>query len=86
MRHIRGMPSLVDLLNAAKFDGLAITKTPAGYSVSTYSDGGGWSDDVTRATAGDALLALFEPVPVWLPPCPVALPPCPVPLPALPAA
>jgi hypothetical protein len=69
---------LIERLNSAKFDGLAITKTPAGYSVSTYSDGGGWSTDVTRATAGDALLALL----VEVPPCPVALPPCPVPLPA----
>lgn len=69
---------LLELLNSAQFDGLAITKTPAGYSVSTYSDGGGWSDDVTRATAGEALLACLSPV---VPPCPVALPPCPVPLP-----
>jgi hypothetical protein len=81
------MQTLPDLLNASQFDGLAITKTPAGFAVSVMSGIGEWSADVVRATAAEALMAALTPLPLpmlALPPCPVApfqLPPCPVPLP-----
>ncbi len=66
------MPNIETLLNAGQFEGLAIDKTPTGYTVSILTEQG-WSPFVSAATAAQAIAAAL------VPPCPIAIPPCPVP-------
>lgn len=68
------MQNLAALLNARQFDGLAITKTPAGYSVTIFSDADGWTPAIVDMTPADALFsALLPPLTADEP----ALPPLP---------
>lgn len=76
------VPNLADALNRTEFVALNICRGREGlWQASLQSEkGGGWRV-CHGATPSAAIVALFEPVPQWVPPCPVALPACPVGLP-----
>lgn len=72
------MPDLSALLNACPFEGLAIDKTPHGYTASILT-AAGWSQYFDAPSAAEAIAAALNNTRVIIPPCPVSLPPCPVP-------
>jgi len=63
------MPSPLESLNSADFVGLTVWKTAEGFQASISADRQSWTV-AHGATPGEAIAALFAPVPVHIPPPP----------------